>query len=198
MDHMHNREQTPEDVALRTIGHKGIAGFFAALAFAAVLLLSGIQTAGGTRSVEPPADAAPVASDSTRFILNALLVPALDDDALPLRFADPRPIAQCGPHTGVRVNGKPLVAGALVPDKPFELEWLMNGCRPFGRSGPRFDGAVRLTVFREDWGFSAMSEPAGLRVTSAANETTLMRVRSAALPQSVDAEEPVLLTAARR
>ncbi len=198
MNHMHKPEQTPGEVAMRTIGHKGIAGFVAALAFAAVLLLSGIQTAGGSRSGEPPADAGPSTADASRFILNALLVPALDDDAMPLRFVDPRPVAQCGPHTGVRVNGKPLVAGAMVPDQPFELEWLMDRCRPFGRSGPRFDGAVKLTVYREDWGFSAAIKPAGLRVTSAGNETTLVRARSASLPQSVDAEEPVLLTAARR
>ena len=198
MDHMHKPEQTPGDVAMRTIAHKGIAGFFAALAFAVVLLLSGIQTAGGTRSGEPAGDTAASAAHASRFILNALLVPALDDDAVPLRFVDPRPIAQCGPHTGVRVNGKPLVAGAVVPNEPFELEWLMDACRPFGRGGLRFDGAVKLTVYREDWGFSAAIAPAGLRVTAAGNETTLLRARTASLPQSFDVEEPVLLTAASR
>ena len=75
-------------------------------------------------------------------------------DALPLRWVDPRPALRCRPGTEVRVNGAPLVPGTLVPDAPFELEWHANACRPFGASGPRFDGHVRLTVFREDWGFT--------------------------------------------
>jgi hypothetical protein len=133
----------------------------------------------------------PAASQSARFILNALLAPTLDSDALPLRWIDPRPASLCGPATTVRVNRAPLVVGALVPDTPFELDWHSDGCRPFGANGPRFDGSVRLTVFREDWGFSAIVEPVRLRVASAADVVTLTQRSAATLPQSVDPAEPV-------
>ena len=128
------------------------------------------------------------AFDSARLILNALLVPAFDADALPLRWVDPRPAMNCGPRTTVRMNHAPLQAGATVPDKPFELEWYTDGCFPFGTTGPRFDGRVRLTVFREDWGFSAIVEPSGLRVTSLGNKPRLIPRGVASLPQSVDAD----------
>ncbi|HEY6241404.1 MAG TPA: hypothetical protein VIW78_11270, partial [Burkholderiales bacterium] len=110
---------------------------------------------------------------------------------VPLRWVDPRPASLCGPHTAVRVNGEPLRAGILVPDAPFELEWQADGCRPFGAHGPRFDGGVKLTVFREDWGFSAMVEPLGLRVTSPRNETTSIQPGGASLPQCVEIRECV-------
>ena len=62
---------------------------------------------------------------------------------------------------------------------------------PFGAHGPRFDGRVRLTVFREDWGFSALVRPTGLRVTSAENGTTSIQEGAASLPQFVDVDEPI-------
>jgi hypothetical protein len=149
-------------------------------------------TAGGARPSQPPlAVAPPAALDPSRFILNALLAPALDGDAVPLRWVDPRPASRCGPDTSVRVNREPLLAGALVPDRPFELEWQSDGCRPFGLLGPRFDGRVKLTVFREDWGFSAMVEPSGLRVASAEAETVLFRPGAASMPQSGSTDESI-------
>ena len=157
---------------------------------AAFLTLSIVSTAGGARPGRPPIAAAPPAAlDPSRFILNALLVPALDGDAVPLRWVDPRPTMQCGPNTTVRVNREPLLAGALVPDMPFELEWQTDGCHPFGAHGPRFDGSVRLTVFREDWGFSAIVEPSGLRVEPAESEAILIRRGAASLPQCIESDE---------
>jgi hypothetical protein len=158
--------------------------------------LIGMLTSGSARPSQPPIPAAPPATlDPSRFILNALLVPALDADAVPLRWVDPRPALRCGPHTTVRVNREPLLAGALVPDTPFELEWQADGCRPFGAHGPRFDGGVKLTVFREDWGFSAMVEPSDLRVALAKNETILIQPGAASMPQCVEAGGPVEPTA---
>jgi hypothetical protein len=107
-----------------------------------------------------------------------------------LRWVDPRPASICGPDTTVRVNGEPLRPGALVPDMPFELEWRADGCRPFGAHGPRYDGGVKLTVFREDWGFSAMVEPSDLRVAFAENETISIRRGAASMPQCVRAGGP--------
>ena len=142
-----------------------------------------IETSGDARPSRPPA------FDPSRFVLNALLVPALDADAVPLRWVDPRPALHCAPDATVHVNRAPLVPGALVPDTPFELEWQTDGCRPFGVRGPRFDGRVRLTVFREDWGFSAVVEPSGLRAASTENKITSIEVGAAVLPQFVDADE---------
>jgi hypothetical protein len=142
-----------------------------AVGFAVVL------TSGCMRTDRAPTTApAPVgALDVSPFVLNAFLVPALDSDALPLRWTDPRPPSSCGSATTVTVNGEPLVAGALVPDQPFELEWDAEDCHPFGAQGPTFQGRVKLSVYREDWGFSATVEPSGLRVTSVDGATTSLR-----------------------
>jgi len=130
--------------------------------------------------------------DPQRFILNGLLVPALDPDAVPLRWVDPRPAIQCRQGTSVRVNGVPLVPGDLVPNAPFELEWHADGCRPFGAAGPRFDGDVKLTVFREDWGFSALVAPHGLRITTPWHPLTAAHPGAAAMPQSAPEDELLL------
>ena len=127
--------------------------------------------------------------DPQRFILNGLLVPALDTDAVPLRWVDPRPAIQCGPETSVRVNGVPLVPGDLVPNAPFELEWHASGCRPFGAAGSRFDGDVELTVFREDWGFSALVTPRGLRIMTPWDPLTVAHSGAATMPQSAPEDE---------
>jgi hypothetical protein len=182
--------------SLRVVGLVTALGLATALGYAlglaAALGLIMMLTAGTASPGEPPIAAPPPAAwDPSRFMLNALLVPALDGDAVPLRWVDPRPASLCGPDTAVRVNGEPLRAGALVPDAPFELEWQADGCRPFGAHGPRFVGRVKLTVFREDWGFSAMVEPSGLRVTSPENATTLIQRGAASLPQSGNADESV-------
>jgi hypothetical protein len=161
-----------------------------ALGLAAALGLSMMLTAGDARPGQPPiAASAPAALDPSRFILNALLVPALDGEAVPLRWVDPRPALRCGPGTVVRVNGMPLRPGALVPDAPFELEWWTDECYPFGMQGPRFDGGVKLTVFRENWGFSAMVAPNGLYAASAGNQTRIQR-GAATLPQCIEEDNP--------
>ena len=130
--------------------------------------------------------------DPQRFILNGLLVPALDTDAVPLRWVDPRPAIQCRPGTSVRVNGVPLVPGDLVPNAPFELKWHADGCRPFGAAGPRFDGDVKLTVFREDWGFSALVTPRGLRIMTPWHPLTVAHPGAATMPQSAPEDELLL------
>ena len=92
------------------------------------------------------------------------------------------------------MNGKPLLAGGLVPDRPFEIQWQADGCRPFGTHGPSYDGRVKLTVFREDWGFSAMVEPLGLRIVSVENEVTVVQPSAVSMPQSAEVDNPVRLT----
>ena len=136
-----------------------VAGFIAA----SVKGIVGFRHAEGPAATEAVSQTNASRFDPQRFILNGLLVPALDTDALPLRWVDPRPGLHCGPETTVRVNGAPLVPGELVPNAPFELEWHADACRPFGVAAPRFDGDVKLTVYREDWGFTALVVPHGLR-----------------------------------
>ena len=171
------------------IGLASVLGY--ALGLAAAAGLGSMISAASARPA-PRADSSPSAGafDASRFILNGLLVPALDADALPLRFVDPLPALRCRPGASVRVNGSSLRAGALVPDAPFELDWRTDDCHPFGAAGPRFDGKVKLTVFREDWGFSAVVEPAGLSV-SAAGRIIPIRARTARFPQCIDGEGPV-------
>ena len=160
-----------------------------ALGLAAAIALGALVSATGARAGRSqPAPMAYAAFDPSRFILNALLAPALDAEAVPLRWVDPRPALHCGPGTVVRVNGIPLRPGALVPDSPFDLEWWTDECHPFGMQGPRFDGGVKLTVFREDWGFRAMVAPRGLHAVSDGNQIRI-RQGSATYPQCIDASD---------
>jgi hypothetical protein len=159
-----------------------------ALGLAAAIGLGAMVSATMARPVQPPAaKAAKSAFDPSPFMLNAFLVPAIDNDLVPLRWVDPRPRLRCGPGTVVRVNGMPLRPGELVPDAPFELQWWTDECYPFGVQGPRFDGGVKLTVFRENWGFSAMVTPSGMSATSAGNQIRIQQ-GSATLPQCIEAE----------
>lgn len=153
----------------------------------AVALVLGIAAITIAAAISP---ARAPAGDNTRpswnpaqFLLNAFLLPALEQGALPLRWADPRPAMHCGPNTGVRVNGEPLRVGSAVPHQPFELTWLAHACHPFGLSGPRFDGRVTLTVYREDWGFSATVKPDGLRYTTRAGEIVAIKPGAVTMPQ---------------
>lgn len=128
--------------------------------------------------------------EPAHFLLNAFLVPALTQDEAPLRWLDPRAQLHCGPDSTVQVNGKPLVAGTAVPVQPFEIAWNADNCRPFGFIGPRFDGAVTLQVYREDWGFSATIIPVGLRYTWPDGETVHVEPRSVSMPQAPWADDP--------
>ena len=160
-------------------------GFCAAIGIG----MGAVRTADSARAVQPPGAAA--APDMSRFLLNALLVPSLDAEAEALRWVDPHAALRCGPDSAVRVNGAPLVAGAPVPDAPFELEWRSDGCRPFGPGGPRFDGWVQLTVVRENWGFSASISPsAAMRLAWGKNGTTWLQPGAASMPLCIDADEP--------
>jgi hypothetical protein len=178
---------------LRAVGLFTAVGLLSALGYAlglaAAIGLGSMVSVTLARSAQPvPAAAAHTGFDPSRFILNAFLVPALDDD-MPLRWVDPRPRLRCGPGTVVRVNGMPLRPGALVPDAPFELEWWTDECHPFGVQGPRFDGGLKLTVFREDWGFSAMMAPNGLTAVYGGTQTRLRR-GSATYPQCREQGDP--------
>ena len=186
------RYEHADDIPRPLIG--GMAPrFHGKLRLALIPVFAVMLTGGCMRTDRAPTAPAPIAAlDVSPFVLNAFLVPALDSDALPLRWTDPRPPSRCGSATTVSVNGEPLVAGALVPDKPFQLEWNAQDCHPFGAQGPMFQGRVKLTVYREDWGFSAAIQPSDLRVTSVDGVTASLRTGAASLP---GVEKPVFLSA---
>ncbi len=186
------RYEHADDIPRPLIG--GMAPrFHGKLRLALIPVFAVMLTSGCMRTDRAPTAPAPIAAlDVSPFVLNAFLVPALDSDALPLRWTDPRPPSRCGSATTVSVNGEPLVAGALVPDKPFQLEWNAQDCHPFGAQGPMFQGRVKLTVYREDWGFSAAIQPSDLRVTSVDGVTASLRTGAASLP---GVEKPVFLSA---
>jgi len=170
------------------VGAASALGYALGLA-AAIGLGAMVSTTLARPAVQDVAAAAPKAPDASRFILNALLVPALDPDSSILRWVDPRPRLRCGPGTVVRVNGMPLKPGDAVPDAPFELEWWADECHPFGVGGPRLDGGARLTVYREDWGFSATVAPHGMHAVYA-GETVPVRRGMATYPQCVEVGAP--------
>ena len=180
---------------MRAVGLFTAVGLVSALGYglglSAAIGLGAMVSATLARPVRnaPAAESRPV-FDASKFILNGLLAPALDPEAVPLRWVDPRSAARCGPGTVVRVNGMPLRAGGLVPDAPFSYEWWADECYPFGTQGPRLDGGVRLTVFREDWGFSAMIEPHGMVAAHAGTQTRIQR-GAASMPQCIETERPL-------
>lgn len=161
-----------------------------ALGLAAALGLGAmVSTTLARPASQGAAAAAPKALDASRFILNALLVPALDPDSSILRWVDPRPRLRCGPGTVVRVNGMPLKPGDAVPDAPFDLDWWADECHPFSVGGPKLEGGARLTVYREDWGFSATVAPQGMRAVYA-GESVPVRRGMATYPQCIEAGAP--------
>jgi hypothetical protein len=185
------KPSTTKPVAFRRTGADYMMGILVAAFIAAVA--KGIVSAGeGPDPIRPVSLTTATQVDPQRFILNGLLVPSLDTDEVALRWADPRPAIQCGPGASVRVDGEPLIPGALVPVAPFELEWHADGCRPFGTAGPRFDGDVKLTVFREDWGFSAIITPRDLRIMTPGQPSTAAHPGVAAMPQSAPEGEGLL------
>lgn len=160
--------------------------FAAALGLCAALVAAVYQPQRGA-----PDHAIAEPWDASHHLLNAFLVPALEQDTLPLRWIDPRPGLNCGPNTTVHVDGEPLRAGTMVPAMSFDLAWQAHDCRPFGPDGPRFDGGVMLTVTREDWGYSAMAIPAGLHYTRPNGEVVDVLPGAQSLPRKPVFDETI-------
>jgi hypothetical protein len=101
---------------------------------------------------------------ASTWVLEAVLTPAIDPAALPLKWKDPLEALGCARGSQLLIDDHPLQPGSAIPVVPFVMEWDARGCRPLGMSGPRVDGRARLTVFHEDWGFSGVVEPAAMRL----------------------------------
>ncbi len=167
-----------------------------ALALTAAIGFAMTAALGGRRAAYPAiTHNNSAAADPSRFILNSLLVPALDVDAVPLQWTDPRPALRCGPNTAIYVNGQPLQAAAKVPASPFELEWQSDGCMYFSERGARVYGRTKLTVYQEDWGFSARVAPCDAHVVSASKAVSDIPAGTASTPTWIAGEKPAQLKA---
>ncbi len=148
-------------------------------------------TADSTAHATPPDEADRLAP--RRFLLNALLAPALDVDHEPPRWLDPRPVMACAAGSVVLIDGAPLEPESLVPAGPFVLAWRAVRCHPFGLAGPRYDGAVRLLVSHsgERWWSTVL--PDDLAVTLASGRVIPIAAGQAFMPL----DQAAVITAAR-
>lgn len=105
-------------------------------------------------------------------LLNAFLVPVLDDEHDPPRFADPTLGMACGTGARVEVDGQVLRPGAIQGGR-FRLRWTLDHCLPFGSGGPAFDGVAELDVARDATGLRAGVRLDGVRVERAGVAITL-------------------------
>lgn len=131
----------------------------------------------------------PITGDFSRFALNALLVPLLDD-AEPPRWTDVGLNLFCGPATRVEVNGKPLVPGTQIPATAFTVRWHMDQCFPMDYSAVELSGTVELLVFHEDTGLSAVVSADRLRVSSAKGTSRLSAPFAASMSFAVTVHRP--------
>ena len=119
------------------------------------------------------------------FLLNALLIPLLDDDT-PSRWVDPwfvttSSIALACNGARVSVDGKPLAAGDRVPPIAFTLRWEMDRCSALNEA-VWLSGAVELLVFHDGDSYSASVRPEMLRVVSGVGDEVLRKPFSATTP----------------
>lgn len=129
-----------------------------------------LQRSAAAAAGQRPLDAAAVGTavddraerDFSRFALNALLVPLLDDADQP-RWTDIAVDLSCGPATRVDVDGKPLVPGTSVPATAFTVRWKMDRCSPLSPD-VEMSGVVELLVFHDDTGLSAVVDAQRLAI----------------------------------
>jgi hypothetical protein len=141
------------------------------------------QPAGLRHKLHPSSAAAEKALQSLveRHLLNALLVPALDDEADPPRFADPWMLMDCGSRSRAEVDGQPLQPGA-VQGRRFRLRWTLDHCLPFGQDGPMFEGVAELDVTRATPGLRAQVRLEALNVVRAGATLALTGLWTASTP----------------
>lgn len=127
--------------------------------------IAGSPAAPPTAPVTAQRDAVAEAT-FTRFALNVLLAPLIDDAESP-HWTDVALSYGCGPATHVEVDGQPLVPGERVPATAFIVRWTMDQCTPF-ESQVALTGSVELQVFHEDEGLSAIVHAERLTVAGPA------------------------------
>jgi hypothetical protein len=181
------------------------------LAFAAAVALPGItmgflaaRDALAAARVADPARVAhaavaalvddPITGQFSRFALNALLVPLIDDHEPPI-WTDVGMRFFCGPATSVEVNGRPLVPGASMPATAFTVRWHIDQCRPLARASFELSGDVEVLVFHEDDGLSAVVNAQRLKVSTSKGSSHVGTPFAASMLFGATPEVPAPLTA---
>ncbi|MFN0184437.1 MAG: hypothetical protein ACKVQR_11535 [Aquabacterium sp.] len=152
------------------------------------------------RAPSPPADphaalGADAAEDATavelvtRFALNALLAPLIDDDDPP-RWTDVAMHHFCGPATAVEVDGRPMVPGRRLPGRDFTVHWHLDRCQPFDAASVELSGTVALQVSHRGHALVAVVHAGDMSILSAAGVSRLRHPFSAALAMSGPAKAP--------
>ncbi len=118
-----------------------------------------------------------------RFAFNGLVLP-LVDDAEPPRWSRHAIDWICDGRGDVKVNGEPLVDGALVPTM-FTVRWKLESCAPLPGADLLIDGEISFGASRDDTGLRAHI----VKHTLKAETPTRIRHRSpavATLERNVD------------
>jgi hypothetical protein len=123
----------------------------------------------------------------SRFALNALLVPLLDDDEPP-RWSDVAMSFVCGSAAHVEVNGLPLIHGSRIPSTPFTLRWSMDQCTPL--EAYVLNGSVELLVFQEGNFLGAIVNPTRLIVSSTKGTVRMSSPFATSMPLLSAKERP--------
>lgn len=185
------RQKSTEGMG-HAMGLRPLALTLAALVATVSLLAAGVAlTKTGAAHASPRAHSRPgsdaVTGQFSRHVLNALLVPLLDDDAPP-RWTDVALRHFCGPATWVEVDGEPLVPGSPIPADAFTVRWHIDRCWPLDYSAFQLSGRVDLSVYHEDMGLSAVIQARDLRISSAKGSGQLMAAFAASM--SLDSVGP--------
>ncbi len=88
-----------------------------------------------------------------RFAFNGLVLPLIDD-AEPPRWTRHAIDWICDGRGDVKVNGEPMVDGALVP-RMFTVGWKLQHCAPLAGAELLVDGEILFAVSRDDTGLRA-------------------------------------------
>ena len=147
-----------------------------------VLMMPSPAMAAGSSATHPTDGDEVHALRLQRFALNALMVPLIDD-TVPARWTKNIAAMHCGKASRVLVDGKPLRPGAHVPSRPFTISWSMVDCRPLSRQ-ETFNGNVRMTVYPENEGYSAMVVPTALKVSTYDSTAVWSKPFSVGLPDA--------------
>lgn len=127
-----------------------------------LLLLLGCrlpQTGPAARTAAPPQQASQARlAWLQRHVLNLVLLPLLDD-AEPARWIDPRQAFDCLGPLEVRVDGRPLEDGTVVPSAPFVLEWRGQQCALAWGGALPLSGGITLQVRTSATAIAAFVEP---------------------------------------
>jgi hypothetical protein len=169
-----NRTASKDGESVRRLRRKLMHGCSAAIALLGIMMaffaaresLAAASVAGSARP-RPAAVAAriadPITGQFSKFALNALLVPLIDDQEPPA-WTDVGMRFFCGPSTSVEVDGRPLVPGGSLPATAFTVRWHIDYCWPLDAF--ELSGDVELLIFHEDNGLSATVNAQRLKVST--------------------------------